>query len=463
MMGRERVLGIAHQALASVPADEVEVMVLAEESALTRYSGSAIHQNIERADLLVSVRVIAGGGMGQAYTSSASPEALREAGRKALEIARARRGTAKAGFAPGGEVAELRSYYEATAACGPEERAAVVGQMAGIAAEAGFVIHGAFQVDRTEMGVVTTAGAEQYAPLTMAAIRVAVASEEGGTGFAEGVSRDVAELQPEALALRAREKCRLNRGRESLPPGEYETILEELAVADLVRFLGTLGLNGQALQEGRSFAAGRIGERLMDGRITLRDDPWDARGLVVPFDPEGTPKRPLTLIEGGIVRGVVHDRMTALEARTESTGHAAPPDPEAMMGYPAPGNMFMEGGASSLEEMIAGTERGVLVTSFHYTNSPDPRRVVVTGMTRDGTYLVEDGKITRALHNQRFHQSVVDMLNNVAAIGADPQLHRDWWCGGGISMQHGIVGVTAHHVPALKVGRFRFIGESPVV
>jgi PmbA protein len=113
--------------------------------------------------------------------------------------------------------------------------------------------------------------------------------------------------------------------------------------------------------------------------------------------------------------------------------------------------------------MIAGTERGVLVTRLHYTNSPDPRRVVVTGMTRDGTYLVEDGKITRALHNQRFHQSVVDMLNNVAAIGADPQLHRDWWCGGGISMQHGIVGVTAHHVPALKVGRFRFIGESPVV
>jgi predicted Zn-dependent protease len=133
------------------------------------------------------------------------------------------------------------------------------------------------------------------------------------------------------------------------------------------------------------------------------------------------------------------------------------------MGYPAPANMFLEGGTSSLEEMIAGTERGVLVTRLHYTNSPDPRRVVVTGMTRDGTYLVERGRITRALHNQRFYQGIVAMLNDVLAIGGEPRLQRDTHGGAGVSMQHGVVGATAHHVPALKVGRFRFIGESPVV
>lgn len=463
MIGRAQALEIAHQALRGVAADEVEVMLLAEDTALTRYSHSRIHQSITRNDLLVSIRVIVDGGLGQAYTSSDKPEALRETGRRAVEIARARRGTVKAGFSAGGTAAEVRTYFEATAACGPAEQAAMVGQMAALARKAGFVIHGAFQVDQSEMAVLTTAGAEQYAPLTLAAVRVAVASEEGGTGFAESMSRNARDLDPQALAQRATEKCQLNQGRVSLPPGDYVTILEELAVADLVRFVGTLGLNGQAVQEGRSFATGRIGAQMVDPRITLRDDPWDSRGLVMPFDPEGTPKRPLTLIERGIVRGVVHDRSTAVEAGTHSTGHAVPPDPEAMQGYPAPTNLFLEKGEQSLDEIIAGTERGVLVTSFHYTNSPDPRRVVVTGMTRDGTYLVEDGKIARALHNQRFQQSVLDMLNDVVAISNEPQLHRDWWGGGGISMQHGVVGITAHHVPAMKVGRFHFIGESPVV
>lgn len=463
MIGRERVLDIANRTLRSVAADEVEVMLLAEQFALTRYSNSAIHQNIERDDLLISVRAIVNDGLGQAYTYSAEPASLRAACERAVELARASRGTAKAGFSPGGQVAELHTFYDTTAGYGPAERASAVCQMAAIAQQADFVIHGAFQVEQSEMAVVTTAGAEQYVPLTMAAVRVAVASTEGGSGFAEAVSRDVTQIKPDALALRAREKCRLNRDRVSLPPGEYTTILEEPAVADLVRFFGTLGLNGEALQQGRSFAKGRIGEQVLDPRITLRDDPWDPRGLVMPFDPEGTPKRPLTLIEGGVLHGVVHDLSTAAEAGTYSTGHAAPPDPEAMMGYPAPTHMFLSGGNSSLDEMIATTERGVLVTRLHYTNSPDPQRLVVTGTTRDGTYLVKEGRITRALHNQRFTQSLLDMLNNLDAIGRDTRLQRDNHGGAGVSMQHGVVGANAHHVPVLKVRRFRFIGESPVV
>jgi PmbA protein len=463
MIGRERSLEIARQALRSLPGEQAEVMLFAEDSALTRYWNSTIHQNIQRHDLLISVRVIADGGVGQAYTSSVGPDALRLAGQHALQIARARRGTGQFQFSPGGEVASLPTYFDATAACGPDQRAAAVGLMAAVAARAGLVIHGSFLIEQSEMAVVNTTGAEQYALFTIAGIRVAAASAAGDTGFAEGISRDVTQLQAEELAQRATGKCRLNRQRQSLPPGEYVTILEEIAVADLVRFLGTLGLNGQAVLEGRSFATGHLGEQLVDPRITLRDDPWDPRGLPMPFDPEGTPKRPLTLIDRGVIRQVVYDNFTAAQTGTHSTGHGAPPDPEAMMDYPAPTNMFLEGGDTSLEEMIASTERGVLVTSLHYTNSPDPRRVVVTGMTRDGTYLVENGQITRALHNQRIQQSVLEMLNNVIAIGRKLQLHRDWWGGGGISMQHGVIGACAHHVPALKVGRFRFIGESPVV
>ncbi|HBY96784.1 MAG TPA: hypothetical protein DEP84_23025 [Chloroflexi bacterium] len=464
MIGQERALEIAHQALRAVGGDQGEVMVLTEDSALTRYRNSSIHQNLRHNDLLVSVRVIANNGLGQAYPSSADPDALSAAARQALQIARGWPGTAGGiGFSPGGATTRVQTYFESTVAMGPDERAATVGRMAAVAAESGFGINGAFLVEQSEMAVVSSAGAEQYAPFTLAAIRIAAASGDGDTGFAEGISRDVSRLRPEALARRATEKCRLNRQRQSLPPGEYVTILEEIAVADLVRFLGTVGLNGRAVQEGRSFVTGRFGERVVDTRISLRDDPLDPRGLPLPFDPEGTPKQPLALIEAGVLRNVVHDSATAARAGVRSSGHAAPPDPEAMMEYPAPSNMFLEGGDSSLDEMIAATERGVLVTSLHYTNAPDPRRVVVTGMTRDGTFLIEDGCITRALYNQRVHQSVVEMLNDVLAIGREGELHRDWWGGAGVSMQHGTVGAAVHYVPALKVGHFRFIGESPVV
>jgi predicted Zn-dependent protease len=290
-----------------------------------------------------------------------------------------------------------------------------------------------------------------------------VASDEGDTGFSEAVSRNVQLLEPEKVAARASDKCRLNHRRVSLVPGSYVTILEELAVADLVRFMATLGLNGQAVNEGRSFAIDRLGGLVVDPRITLRDDPWSARGLPMPFDHEGTPKRPISLIEKGVLVQVVHDLNTAAVAGTRSTGHAAPPDPEAMMGYPAPTNLFLDGGDSSVEEMIASTELGVLVTRLHYTNSPNPRRVTVTGMTRDGTFLIEDGRIIRALNNQRFHQGVLEMLNAVSSIGREPELHRDGHGGVGVSMQHGVVGASAHHIPALKVDQFSYIGESPVV
>jgi predicted Zn-dependent protease len=461
MIGRERALEISHRALSSVSADQVEVMLLTEEAALTRFYNSRIHQNVEREDLLVSVRLIANGGLGQAYTSSDSPDGLRDVGKRALEIALSRPKTARFGFSCGGEVSQVQTFFEGTAVFGPDSRACLVGQMAAVADLDGYLIHGAVQTDRYEIAVITSSGASQYVPLTMGAIRVVAASDQGATGFAEGISRDIYQLDPEALARRSVKKCRLNHGRASLPPGSYVTILEEIAVADLVRFLGTLGLNGQAVQEGRSFAGDRVGQQVIDSRLTLSDDPWDPRGLVMPFDYEGTPKRPVTLIEHGVLRQVVHDLQTAALAGTQSTGHAAPPDPEAMTGYPAPTNLFLDGGDSSVEDMIANTEVGVLVTCLHYTNSPDPRRVVVTGTTRDGTYLIKNGKIAGALFDQRFRQSVLEALNSVIAIGKEPQLHRDWWCGGGISMQHGVINPTAHHVPALQVARFDFVGESP--
>jgi PmbA protein len=268
------------------------------------------------------------------------------------------------------------------------------------------------------------------------------------TGYADAISRDVGRIDVRLVTERALTKCALNRQPQALPPGSYVTILEEIAVADLLRFLARLGLSAQAVQEGRSFAVGKMGQQVCGENFELWDDAADSRGLALPFDWEGVPAQHLGLIENGILRGLAYDSKSAAQEGRVSTGHAV----SRIHGFegpgPAPTHLFIASGETSRQDLVAGIDRGVLVTRFHYTHCPDPQRVVATGTTRDGTFLIEEGRIVGALRNLRFTQSVLDAFSNIEALSDTPELHRDWW------------GSAAHHVPAMRIREFHFTGEA---
>jgi predicted Zn-dependent protease len=206
------------------------------------------------------------------------------------------------------------------------------------------------------------------------------------------------------------------------------------------------GLGAVAMQEGRSFMVGKIGQQIVDPRVSIWDDGLDPAGIPTPFDFEGVPKQRVDFIEKGVARGVVYDSYRAgKEEDKESTGHALPA-PNSMGPFPL--NTFFAPGDATVEEMIESTERGVYVTRFHYTRPVEPTKLVITGMTRDGTFLIENGEIAYPVKNLRFTQSYLEALNNVEGIGREPQLLS------------GFSGLFRSSIPALKLGGFNFTGAT---
>jgi predicted Zn-dependent protease len=312
---------------------------------------------------------------------------------------------------------------------------------------------GTSQIEITEDAVATSRGVAAYAPATMAYLRALVQSEtHSGSGYAEDLSMRADGIFPERVAARAVEKCTLDRDRRQLPAGDYEAVFEELAVAEVLRIVTITGLGAESVREGRSFMAGRIGERVTGEAFTLSDDALDARTLGIPFDVEGTPKQKVLLIEKGVARGPVYDRTSAKAMGARSTGHAADPSRYTPGGHA--GNLAMAGGAATREELIGAVSRGVLITRFHYTNTPDPRAATMTGTTRDGTFLIEDGKIIAALANVRYTMSALDLFAGIELLGPQ-RLARDWWSSNGM-------GSVVCLVPPMKVRRATITGSSPL-
>jgi PmbA protein len=452
MYGREQALELLHSVLALVPADEAEATLLIEDQALTRFANSAIHQNVAQYNTHLAIRAVVDGGVGLAHTNRLDADDQRWVAEQAAAIARLQPPDPDfPGLPSGGTAREAETYFEATASTNPAQRADAIRIIVDSAAQWRFTATGAYSTEVSEVAIANSAGVAVHATLTTASLRTVIdANPPQGvgflTGYADAISRDVSQIDPHAVAERAVHKCTLNRDPQPLPPGPYVTVLEEIAVADLLRFLALWGLSAEAVQEGRSFAVDKMGQQVCGANFTLWDDAADSRGLAMPFDWEGVPAQRLSLIDKGILRGLAYDSRSAAKEGRASTGHA----PLRIAGFgggrPAPTHPFVAPGDCPRDDLIAGVERGVLVTRFHYTHCPDPQKVVATGTTRDGTFLIEEGRIVGALRNLRFTQSVLDAFSNIEAVSDTPELHHDWWSS------------AAHHVPALRVRGFQFTG-----
>jgi PmbA protein len=438
-------------ALRDVKADEAELWVHRRRSAISRYAKNEIHQNAVADETHVQARVVIGNAMGIAGANSQQPADLRRLLADAAAAARESAPNAEwPGFAPPGQPSEPKAFDAETARADATSQAQAIQRITAAAKERGFRAAGTHQIELTEDALANTNGAAVYAPSTMAYLRALVTSDTG-TGWAEDLGSNTRALVPSDIAARAIEKAALDRDRTQLAPGDYEAVFEELAVAEVLRFMSLTGLTGQTLKDGRSFMVGRFGEQVTGPRFSLWDDALDARTLAIPFDVEGTPKQRVALVEAGVAKAVVHDRQSAKWFGTSSTGHAADPRRYSVGGHA--GNLTMAGGDAKREQLIRAVKRGVLITRFHYTNTPDPKRATMTGTTRDGTFLIEDGHITRALANVRYTMSALDLFSGIELLGPQ-RLARDWWSSNGM-------GSIVCLCPPIKVARATITGSSP--
>jgi PmbA protein len=453
LLGQDRLLAPLREALRDLPADEADVHVHRRRAAFTRYSHSSIHQNAVSDETHATVRAIVGKAVGIVTTNSLAPSDLRRALADAASLARASRPDEEwPGVADPEPIPATSSFHEETAATPAQAQAEWIGAVCA-AVPKGMRAAGTSQIEVSEDAVANTRGVAAYAPATMAYLRALVLSDTYvGSGYAEELSMRSDALHPKAIATRAAEKCALDRDRTQLAPGDYEAVFEELAVAEVLRIMSLTGLGGQSVREGRSFMTGRIGERVAGENFTLVDHAMDARTIAVPFDVEGTPRRKVTLVERGVARGPVYDRTSAKAMGARSTGHAADPSRYPAGGHA--GHLAMSGGPATREELIRLVERGLLITRFHYTNTPDPRAATMTGTTRDGTFLIERGKLTRALANVRYTMSALDLFSGIDLLGPQ-RLARDWWSSNGM-------GSVICLVPPIKVRRATITGSSPL-
>ena len=447
MLGKKKARELVEKAIAMSEAEQTEIEIMAEESHLTRFANSYIHQNVSGTNVAISVKAIIGKKIGRATTNKMDEASIKETLKKAVEIARVQKENPDFKSLPApAEVKEIDNYVERTAKFNAEQRAKAVEPIAKGARDNNLKAFGAFTNGVSEIAIGNSLGVFAYNMGTDAYVNTVVMGGTG-SGYAQAASRDVDEIDMEAVAATAIEKALKSANPVDVPEGEYMVVLEENAVADMIEFLAYIGLGALAFQEGRSFMCGKLGKELVGKNISIWDDGFDRRGFSFPFDFEGVPKNKVMLIEKGTAKTVVYDTLTAGKENKRSTGHST----GSPLGGPIPLNLFMGEGEGTIEKMVQSTDKGIYVTRFHYTNVLEPIKAVITGMTRDGTFLIENGEITEPVKNFRFTQSILDAFSNTSMIGKEAKLI-------GSSAGYGARFAMGTVAPALKIDKFKFTG-----
>lgn len=410
-------------------ADELEMIFAATNYALTRFANNTIHQNVAEVNEAASIRVAFGGKTARATTNRFDDESLKRAVQSAESIAKVQEPNpdllplASADEGKSDNAAPNR-WFEQTAAITPADRAKAVGEIVSVAKRNGLTTAGIYSSAEVADAIINSKGLSTFQRRTSAEASITMLADDS-SGWQKFNSPNVADLKHLRLAEIAAQKARDSHSPQELPPGKYTVVLEPAAVLDLVGFM-FWDFGGMAILDQRSFLNNRIGTKLFGENITIVDDVNHPLQSGAPFDGEGVRRKPITLVENGVVRNLVYARGTAARMRQsefagkvgaiEATGHGFPLPNEV---GEAPANIVFltAGGEQTTEQMIAGCERGILVTRLWYIREVDPYEKILTGMTRDGTFLVENGKIKHGIRNFRFNQSLIEMLSSVEAMG----------------------------------------------
>lgn len=448
MLEQDQARIVSKQILQRCGSDLAEIVLIHKDHALTRFANNTIHQNVAELNSTIYLRLQQGKRKGLASSNRHDSDALDDL------VARARTNASASpevpdfpGFQGESSRTLAPAYDQQTADYSPESRADQVAIICRLAAEKGLNASGAFSSGTNAFSVANSNDLFAYHAISEADFQTVVMSEDS-SGRAQASSWKVTDLDIESIGREAINKAELGRNPRTIDPGDYPVILDPYVTDDLLDMLNMYGMGGQALLDGRSWMNDRIGEQVMSSKVNIWDDGHDTDGMPMPFDAEGVEKQTVFIVSEGVATSPVYDRSTGRKAGVESTGHAVPPHFPSFMHTLGPIglNLFMAPGDAGLEEMISSTKKGLYITRFWYTRLVHPRDCIVTGMTRDGVFMIEGGEIAYPVKNLRFTQSYVDALANVEMIGKDTRLLKSEY------------GSHAKLVPSLKLSGFNFTG-----
>ena len=407
--GPDAIASVLSGVIAASNADETEVIFSRSEAALTRYTRNEIHENVIEGDASLSIRAVVGKRVGVASTSRLDDRAIADTLARAASIARlSPEDPMFPGLPEGGPKPQTLAgaYDAATAAASPDNRAAAVGRIA--AKMQHHQLHAAgFVASRCDaVAIANSKGTRRYFESTDASVNIKAIGDDS-SGYAEGFARSIGQLDFDGLAAVAAKKALDGRDPEPLGPGAYTVILEPPAFREFLGYLSWAGFGAQSLDDGSSFLAGRIGDQVIGTNVTIRDDFAHPLSPGIPIDFEGMARTSVPIIEAGVAKGVVYDSYYAHKLGHANTGHALPA-PNSI--GPLPLNIVVEPGPWSTAELVRSIERGVLVSRTWYIRLVDQKKMLITGMTRDGVFLIEHGVITRGLKNMRFNESIIEAL-----------------------------------------------------
>jgi PmbA protein len=416
---------ILERALAVAGADEADAVFRSVDQNISRFANSQLHQNMSEESAELTLRVIVGGSMGVASTTVFEPDELARTAELAREAARHSDPLPKfSGLYRDGEaVPQLETFDEHTAAISPAEKAIALREMFDRGRAAGVDFAGAYTTCAMSVACANTHGVRRYVRTTHADATV-IALGKNDSGYATRRERRAIDIP--ALGDEATLKATLKAGvHEDLEPGTYDVILEPPALAEVFEWLNMIALTGQSFEDGSSFFVGNLGKRVLGENFTLTDDSINPSFLPFPFDMEGVPRRLVTMVENGILRTPVLDKAYADRLGLAPTANAW------QLGSPEHGaafHMVMAGGDSTREEMIRSTKLGIWVTRFNYVNGLlEPKTALMTGTTRDGTFLIRDGEIAARLPNLRWTQSMTEAFSNIEALSRERSSVGTWY------------------------------------
>jgi predicted Zn-dependent protease len=442
---REQARELTQRVLGFATADETRVSVGSGAQGNTRFAVNQISTAGDNYNTTVTIRSVFGKRAGQSTTNALDDASLRRTVETAERLAKLSPEDPE--YMPElgpQQYEEGRGWDDSTAALDPTLRAAAVRAITEPARADGLVATGYLESNGGSFAVANHKGLFAWSRSTGAALTTTVRTPDGtGSGWAGAAHHDWSRITPADLGARAIDKAKRSVNPAPVEPGRYTVILEPTAVGNLVQLIN-FALNARNADEGRSFfskqgGGNKIGEKVVDERVTLVSDPHDPEAYANTFTGEGVPTARTTWIENGVVRNLAYDRYWA--------------EKQGVPTRPQVGSLRMSGGNSSIEEMIANTQRGILVTRFWYIRPVDPRTILYTGLTRDGTFLIENGRISRAVQNLRFNESPIFMLNNLEAMGRPVRVSAS---------ESGSAGFAVV-VPPIKARDFNFTSLSEAV
>ncbi|MBI3398162.1 MAG: TldD/PmbA family protein [Deltaproteobacteria bacterium] len=464
MIGKDRIIELLKSLTREARkngAGQAEALYVGSHGSTTRFANSVVAQNVKDSNRTIYFRILLDKRVGIASTNSLHIEDLRRCLKKAIAIAKQSKPLDFFDFLPEpSKYPDFKTHFPETAnltisdkikmlddifkklKSGTKSPLTLILSPKGRGKGEGVKAGGAFSTLETEVGIVNSNGVEAYQPFTSANINL-ITSSASASGFASGFERDIKKIDMDKLLATTLGKTIANKKLKKLKPGRYAVLLEPAAVNEILEWLVYIGFGAEAFIDGTSFMSGTMGKKIMDKKITIYDDGADTCGFPVPFDFEGVRKRRLDIIKNGVAKEVAYDTLLARRCRKKTTGHAL--IIEDIEG-PFPSNVFIKEGNHSLDQMVSMVERGVIVTRFHYVNGLlDTKTASMTGMTRDGAFYIEDGKIKYPLEDMRFTESILEAFSRVEAISSEREAFPTPWSN-----------VGANVVPALFIKEFNF-------